>query len=341
MDVLILGGTGVISRQIVNRLLTGGHRVSVFHRGSKQLPFAGEVETLTGDKSDEQAFRQLMRGRRFDAVIDMICFDESDARVSFETFRGAAGQLIVCSSSAAYKRPFRSVPVREDLEELTDDLVFPYAYHKAEAERYLRQASCAELPVTIIRPSLTYGEGGANLGVLRQNVNIAHRIRAGKPLVMFGDGRTPWSFTFAPDLAKAFVGAVGNPKTYGQAYHATSEEVRIWDDLYLEFGRILGIKPHIVHLPSELLMKADPALFSHLYYEKSYPGLFDNAKIKRDIPEFQVEISLHDGLRMMLDWYEREGHLPDPDKERLEDRLVDMHRQWADACAQLSSKQDY
>ena len=98
----------------------------------------------------------------------------------------------------------------ESAEELFDDPAFTYAFDKAEVERYLNQVITErQLPVTMIRPSLTFGPGAANMGVLRQNYGIIDRIRRGKPLVMFGDGSTVFSFTFTPDLAKAFVGVLG------------------------------------------------------------------------------------------------------------------------------------
>jgi nucleoside-diphosphate-sugar epimerase len=281
-----------------------------------------------------------MRRESFDAVIDMICFDEADARSTIAAFRDNTDQIVVCSSVAAYKRPYRSVPTVESAEALWDDPSFAYAYHKAEVERYLGRVVRSEgLAVTIIRPSLTYGEGAANIGVLRQNYGIVDRIRKGKPLVMFGDGNTPWSFTFAPDLAKAFVGVLGNPVTYGQAYHACSEERCRWEDLYLEFGKVLGIEPQIVHIPSELLRVADPELFSHLYLEKSFVGLFDNTKIRSAVPDFTCDISLHDGLKMMVDWFEREANQVDPVKDAMEDRLVEIYAGWKSQMQAFSTSQ--
>ncbi|WP_028548182.1 NAD-dependent epimerase/dehydratase family protein [Paenibacillus sp. UNC451MF] len=335
MKVMVLGGTGVISRSVVEQALAQGHEVTVFNRGSKNHLFAGDVKSIVGDKSNREQFRELMKNQQFDAVIDMISFDATDAEFTLDAFKDRAGQFIICSSTAAYKRPFRTIPTMEDAEELFDDPAFPYAYHKADMERYLRQViDRGEAAVTMIRPSLTYGIGCANLGVLRQNVNIVHRMRAGKPLLMFGDGTVPWSFSFAPDVAKAFVGAVGNEKMIGQTYHATSEEVHIWQDLYLEIGKLLGVEPNIVHLSSELLKEASPALFGHLYYEKSYSGLFDNSKLKRDLPGFKADISLSSGLSMLLDWYEREGHQVDQEKDLLEDRLTGAY---AEFCKQLKA----
>lgn len=339
MKVLILGGTGVISRSITQQLLEQNHQVVLFNRGTKQLSFAGEVEQLTGNRQDREQFAAVMRGQQFDVVIDMICFNEEDARSTVEVFSSRVQQLIICSSIAAYKRPYKLLPIKEADIELFDDPTYFYGFQKANMERYLNRMIAEEkLPITIIRPSLTYGVGAANIGVFRQNYGIVDRIRSGKPLIMFGDGTTPWNFTFAPDLARGFVGVLGNPNSYGQSYHVTNEDAHIWEDLYLEIGRIVGKAPIIKHMPSELLFHAAPNLCGHLYYEKSYAGLFDNSKIKRDVPGFQASISLNEGLRTILDWFEREAHAVDPEKDALEDRLVSAHDSWIQQISGSYSK---
>jgi nucleoside-diphosphate-sugar epimerase len=336
MNVLILGGTGVISREIVKLLLVNNHEVTLFNRGNKQLSFGGDVRQITGDRLNHEEFEASMQKEHFDVVIDMICFNEEDAKSTLRAFRDNTDHLIICSSIAAYKRPYKSVPTIEEAEELFDNPIFGYAFHKAEMERYLwKEMQAHQLPITIIRPSLTFGPGAANIGVLRQNYGIVDRIRKGKSLVMFGDGSTPWNFTFTPDLAKGFVGVVGNKKTYGKAYHITNEDRHLWEDLYLEFGRIVGKAPKIVHIPSELLYKAAPKLCAHLYFEKTYTGLFDNTNIKRDIPEFEATISLHQGLQTIFEWYEREANTVDSEKDAFEDKLVSLYESWADQIANL------
>jgi len=338
MNVLVLGGTGVISRAIVNLLLEKEHNVTVFNRGSRALSFKGPVRQITGDRSNRLDFESRMRQESFDAAIDMICFTEADARSTIAAFKDNTGQIVVCSSVAAYKRPYNSVPTVESAESLYDDPTFTYAFDKAQVERYLqKEIDSQQLPITIIRPSLTYGPGAANIGVLRQNFGIIDRIKKQKPLVMFGDGSTPWSFTFTPDLAKAFVGVLGNPQTYGQAYHACSEQRCRWEDLYLEFGRVLGIEPHIIHIPSELLCLANPDLFSHLYFEKTFSGLFDNSKIRSAVPDFKCDISLHEGLKIMADWFEQEANQVDPEKDTMEDRLVELHAGWKSQMQSFSA----
>ena len=337
MKVLVLGGTGVISREIVKLLLAQQHEVTVYNRGNRTLDFQGDVRQLSGDRSDRAVFESAMQKETFDAVIDMISFNAQDAQSTVAAFKASGAHLVFCSSVAAYKRPYKSVPTVESAEELFDDPIFSYAFDKAEMERYLQQVSQSQqAPVTIIRPSLTFGPGAANMGVLRQNYGIIDRIRRERPLVMFGDGSTAWSFTFTPDLAKAFVGVLANEKTYGEAYHACSEERCLWEDLYLAFGRVLGREVQIVHIPSELLVAANPDLFSHLYFEKTYPGLFDNSKLRSVLPDFGCDISLDAGVAMMIDWFEREANEVDPAKDELEERLVELHAGWKKQLQTLS-----
>jgi nucleoside-diphosphate-sugar epimerase len=336
MKVLVLGGTGVISRAIVVRLLEQGHDVTVYNRGNRTIPGLEHVRSWVGNKQDTKAFSEQMAKETFDAVIDMISFNTEDAQSTVRALTGRTGHLVFCSSIAAYKRPFRSLPAREIDQERYASPDFPYAWNKAEMERYLEQAiGEGQAPITVIRPSLTYGIGAANIGVLRQNANIMHRIKQGKPLVMFGDGKNPWSFTFAPDLAKAFVGVLGKPESFGEMYHATSEQLNVFEDLYLELGHILGIEPKLVYLPSKLLMAAAPNLCSHLYYEKTYAGLFDNSKLRSVVPDFRADITLQQGLATILDWWEREAAGLDEEKDKLEDDLVSYERQWVSQISGL------
>jgi nucleoside-diphosphate-sugar epimerase len=339
MNVLILGGTGVISRAIVDELVSRKFKVTVFNRGKRASGFPSGVHQMTGDKTDRPQFESSFDGMNFDAVIDMISYNEDDARSTVKTFMGKTPQMVFCSTIAAYHRPYRSIPCTEESEILTKSNEFPYGFLKAGMERYLRKVmEEGKIAVTIIRPSLTFGVGSANLGVLRQNYGIVDRIKKGKPLISFGDGKAPWTFTFTPDLALGFAGVLGNSTTYNKAYHVTGEERRLWDDLYREFGKIVGKEPIIRHLPSELLVKADESLFSHLYYEKSYAGIFDISKFKNDVPEYKPVISLHEGITSISDWYERDAHEVDPAKDAYEDKLIAFYDRCVAEISELKMK---
>lgn len=340
MKVLILGGTGVISREIVRVCLNKGFEITLFNRGNRQTAFADRVGQIFGDRKDAEDFKKKMADVQVDVVIDMISFDDADARQTIEVLKDKTGQFIFTSSIAAYKRPYASLPIREEAERLCEDPAFPYAYLKAQMERELRRqmADPSVPPITIIRPSLTFGVGCANLGVMRQNSNIVHRMRAGKPLVMLGEGCAAWSFTFTPDLARGFAALCGNEKAYNTDFHITNTELVMWEDLYNVVGKIIGCEPKFAYLPTDAMKEADFSLFAHFYYEKKYASIFSNEKMFAAAPDWKPELSLEDGMRSIVDWWEKEGMPYDAGKDAREDALCDVYARFkADlirACAQ-------
>ena len=322
MNVLVIGGTGVISREIVRQLSEDGIETTIVNRGSRKVSVPGTVEVLTQDRSDQEAFAALFEKRYFDAVIDMVAFTAEEAQQTVDLFRNRCGQIMIVSSVAAYVRPLRSVPTLEEDVQLWESDEYSYGFEKARMERYLFEQIEAGAPVTIVRPSLTFGDGARNVGVLRQNAGILERIRTGKPLVMFGDGTHAWSFTFTPDLARMMIRLLGKSASLGQVFQLVNQERSNWLDLYLEFGRIVGEEPKILHVPSRVLYDTDPALFGHIYFEKSHPGLFSDSKYRRVSGDTTGYIDLARGLRDLADSWKRDGLEPDPQKDAMEDAIA-------------------
>ena len=319
MKVLVLGGTGVISRQIVRQAVAKGYEVTMFNRGSRKLSECEGASEITGDRKSAD-FASKFKDCFYDTVIDMISFNKEDAQQTIEVFADKAKQIILTSTVAAYDRPYNSWPVREDKETLRTDPAFGYGYHKAEMERYL-QTQIGNIPaaITIIRPSLTFGEGAANFGMLRQNRNVVRRIREGKPVVMIGEGCNPWVFTFAADLASAYVLSCGNERTYQEVFHVTADETVTWEDLYRAVGKAVGREPEMVYVPTVVLKDMLPNVCAHLYYEKRHYNIFDTSKFKQAVPEYRPQTGLDEGVKQLVDWWEAVDF---PYDDKLDDNYV-------------------
>lgn len=318
MKILIIGGTGNISREITRQAAQSGHEVYLFNRGQrKDADTSMATEVIYGDRKVPGELKEKLRNLEFDAVIDMISFNASDAKTTLDAIDGRTGHIIFTSSCAVYEVPPRSIPISEDGALLRTDNTFPYGFEKANMERYLRSRA-TQARITIVRPSLTFGIGCANIGILRQNANIARRILDGKPLLMMGDGTNPWTFTFSPDLAKAYVMSLNNPAVFGKTFHITSGFVNIWEDLYTTVGEILDKRPRIIHAPSEMLNAIDSSLFGHLELEKKYFGIFDCSNFRKSVPEWEPEYDLRKGMEMICRWWKDNGYPYDEDKDRLE-----------------------
>ena len=112
MKIGIVGGTGNISTAIVRLLLQRGHDVVCFNRGQAGAPPAG-ARVLHGDRHATAAFEQAMQAEKFDAAIDMLCFNAVDAASSRRAFRGV-GMLAHCSTVCTYGVQSDWLPVTED-----------------------------------------------------------------------------------------------------------------------------------------------------------------------------------------------------------------------------------
>lgn len=326
MKILIIGGTGVISREIVRQALEKGYEVSIFNRGSKRCSVPEEVKVITGDRNDKTDFAEKMSGVDVDTVIDMTCFNRELAEQTVEVFGDKTKQIIVTSSIAAYERPYKSYPIREEAESLDTAGEFSYGYNKAELERYLQ--SCMgkiKAAITIIRPSLTFGPGAANFGILRQNRNVVRRIKEGKPVVMIGEGVIPWSFTFVQDLAQGFVLSCGNENTYNDWFHVTNTEIVMWEDLYRAVGKAVGKEPKFVYIPTVLLREMLPSVCEHLNFEKVHFSVFCVDKFKKAAPAYNPSVKLEDGVKELVNWWEETEFPFDEERDVLEDRICELY----------------
>jgi nucleoside-diphosphate-sugar epimerase len=181
-------------------------------------------------------------------------------------------------------------------------------------------------PVTIIRPSHTYGNFDVPLAIHGKNgsFSVIDRIRNGKKVIVHGDGNTLWTLTHNSDFAKAFVGLMGNFHAIGEAIQITSDESLSWNQIYEIIGNALGVKPNIVHIPSETLAKANREYIGGLLGDKAHTVIFDNSKVKRLVPGFTATIRFDQGVRTTLDYIQKHPELqrPDPEFDAWTDKMI-------------------
>src|SRR5690554_1789918 len=70
MKILVIGGTQFMGRRIVERLLAGGHDVSVLHRSATH-DLGPHVRNLKADRADLESVRRLIADQRVDLVFDL------------------------------------------------------------------------------------------------------------------------------------------------------------------------------------------------------------------------------------------------------------------------------
>jgi nucleoside-diphosphate-sugar epimerase len=301
--LLFLGGTGNISTACVDRAVEEGHHVTVLNRGRSASRVRSRVDVVTGDRGDGSFLRQVAEAARFDAVVDFIAFRPEQVEVAIEAFAGRVGQYVFISSTSAYEKPV----VHHVLTEETPlrNPFWEYARQKIACEERLGRARRETgFPVTVVRPSYTYGETWIPSGFGGQDYTVVGRMRRGRPIVCHGDGTSLWVMTAASDFAVGLVGLLGQDSALGEAFHITSDEVLTWQTIYRTIAEAAGAELQMVHVPSELIATFYPERGGSLLGDKAWSVVFDNAKIRRLVPAYRPRLTFAEGMARSIAWFD-------------------------------------
>jgi nucleoside-diphosphate-sugar epimerase len=313
LKVLFIGGSGIISSASTALAVERGVDLTVLNRGATTTrPVPDGVRQVQGDVRDARSVRDALGDAEFDAVVDWVAYTPDQVRGDLELFGGRTGQYVFISSASAYQTPPSRVPVTESTP--LRNPFWEYSRNKIACEELLVRAYRDEgVPITIVRPSHTYDRTAVPID---GGWTVVERMRQGRPVVVHGDGTSLWTLTHHTDFAKGFVPLLGNPRTLGEAFHITSDDVLTWDQIVRTLGRAAGVEPRIVHVPSDVIAAADPEWGAGLLGDKAHSMVFDNAKIRSVVPGFVATVPFEQGAREIVDW-----HDADPDRRQVDARL--------------------
>ena len=323
-NILFIGGTGVISTAAAERAVALGHRLTILNRGRSTRPVPEGADILTADVRDASAVRAALAGREFDAVADFITFTPDQAKASLDLFAGRTGQYVFISSASAYQKPPTRLPIRESTP--LKNPFWQYSRDKIACEELFYKAYREQdFPLTVVRPSHTYDR--TKIAMVGGWTDI-HRMRAGLPVMVHGDGTSLWTLTHSQDFAKAFVGLLGRPQAVGESYTITSDEYLPWNQIYQLFARAAGVpEPELVHVASETIAAHSAELGANLLGDRSHSVVFDNTKIKSLVPGYRATIPFADGAREIVQWFDANPELQTVDHSYM--ALTDRLAAWA------------
>ena len=284
MKALLIGGTGVISTSVVERLLRLNWDVTILTRGKSAMPafMQGKVKQITTDIHDEAAVQHALKGLYFDAVCDFVLYTPQEAERDIRLFSGKTGQYVFISSASAYHKPVLSLPITEETP--LHNPYWAYSDLKAQCEKAFLQAHReGKLPVTIVRPSHTYCERSLPVQIHggRGPWVVMKRMLEGKSVPVACDGVSLWTATTAEDFAVYFCGLLGNEKALGEAFHITSDESLTWNQIYQIIADGVGgeFKPCYVSAHT-LAASTQYDYRGSLLGDKAHTVIFDNSKVK-------------------------------------------------------------
>ena len=331
MKALLIGGTGTISAAITRRLAADPlWEVWLLNRGSRPETVPEGVRCLTADIREEAETAAALGDLSFDTVCQFTAMRREDVERDWRLLRGRTKQYMFTSSASAYHKP----PADFRLSEGTAlaNPFWQYSRDKIACEEFLMDKYREDgFPVTIIRPSHTYDERHIPTGLHGKNGfwQVLRRMLDGKPVIIHGDGTSLWTLTFNRDFAVGYTGLMGDSRAVGEAFQITGDETLTWNRIYETIADALGVELRAYHVASDYLAAAGEKygydFTGNLLGDKAVSVTFDNAKLKRFVPEMKTTVPFRRGVRLALDYilaHPEECQKPDPSFDAWCDRVI-------------------
>ena len=240
--VLLLGGSGFVGTYIANRLSAPGIAVTVPTRRrerTKALIMLPGVEMVEANINCPDTLAELVQGH--DAVINLVGILHSrDVALPYSRDFAQAHielpkKIIAACKAAGVKRYLHMSALQADVDGPSE-----YLRSKGEGQQVVLAAQ-GDLDVTVFRPSVIFGLGDSFL-------NMFAKVLKAVPFFPLGFGHARFQPVWVADVADAFVAALSNEATFGQAYDLCGPKVYTLRELVDYSRELCGSNAKVIAL---------------------------------------------------------------------------------------------
>jgi len=317
MKVLFIGGTGTISQAVSELAVEKGIDLYLFNRGNNNHLAPKKAKIIEGNIRNQEEAKKKLLNHKFDAVVDWVAFSPEHIKNDIEIFRDKTDQYIFISTASAYQKPQTSYLIDESTP--LANPYWEYSQKKIACENILMaEYRKNDFPITIVRPSHTYGKTSipAAINSSKAPWTLIDRMRKRKKILVHGDGSSLWTMTHNSDFAQAFIGLIGNIQAIGHAFQITSDEILNWNQIYKAIALAAGVEDlKLVHVASEKIAEYDDIYIGKLLGDKAASVVFDNSKIKRFVPQFKAVTPFAEGVKESIEWFDAHPELKNIDQK--------------------------
>jgi len=331
MNLLVIGGTGILSTAVVNEAVNQGIKVTMINRGKRKNFINAQAELIVGDlRNNTNAILEKIKNRHFDAVIDFLVWTKEQLSESLSLFANIADQYIFISSAQVYNTSINGMLTEESSK---PQPLWSYSVNKYNAELFLKDyCGRNNINYTIIRPGVNYGATRIPYGIfpaIGKHWTLVERIKNDKYIPIWNGGKNKLNLTRVEDFALGTVGLIGNYDAYNEDFNVVGDFVYSWIEVLETLGKILSCKVNTIDLPVEYYascLESDER--EGFVGGRSLDLVCSNEKLKSVVKNFKTTYDLESGLRMTLKAYEANSYFAgfDYSYEGKTDRVINRYK---------------
>jgi nucleoside-diphosphate-sugar epimerase len=322
MKALVTGGNGFIGSHLAEYLIDQGFTVYCLVRTGSNLQWLDslDIRFVYGDCRNRESLSDAVRG------MDYVFHLAGKIRASnWDTYYhanyiGTKNLIEVCEEINPDLKRFVHISsvaaagssTRAELKYEEDPCspVNDYGRTKLLGEEAVRKIS-VKVPYVIIRPPNIYGPREKELNAIIQIVR--NRIQP-----LFGNGEKQTTLCYVEDLVRAMLLAATSRESLGKTYYITDGKTYSYKQITDKIARALGVSNFIIPLPHCALIPIVSTMQLLLRFTKTESFLtvsrlrqirhrymlYSGEKAERELG-FRPSISLEEGIRRSIDWYEK------------------------------------
>lgn len=286
MNILLLGGTGVIGIPLTEMLADAGNEVYVTTRKIRKTT-KPNVTYIVGNAKNKIFLQDLTISKdKFDVIIDFMSYSTEEFRQRVDMLLESCKHYIFISSCRVFAESKKTISESSPrvLDTTTDEEYLKtddYALAKARQEDILRNGQ--NINYTIIRPSLIYGNSRLQLGAFEKE-HWLWRALKGRTIVFSHDMEHKLTaMTHANDVAGAIAAIAGEVQTFGKSYNIADGKSYEWSEIlsiYLEaLNQITGKLPQVV-MTETTTRFCDKNARTQILGARGIDRCFDNSSIR-------------------------------------------------------------
>ena len=226
-NVLILGGTGFVGRDVCEKLARQNIRATVLTRrqaSARHVQMLPMVDLLEVRNLDSSTLAPLLAGH--DAVVNLVAILHGDEAAFEKVHVGLPTELVRACQTSGVRRVVHISALGASV-----DSASMYQRSKARGEAVLRESG---LDVTLLRPSVMFGAEDKFL-------NTFASLQQFFPVIPLASSQARFQPVWVEDVASAVLRCLQDRSTIGKIFEACGPEVFTLRQLVELAGRVGGI----------------------------------------------------------------------------------------------------